>query len=181
MQLQNFNYEKNRTNLWHHSRNYRFSAHAVTMPFGQENPDFENSEIIGYLGMFVSLSMIFVAVYQHRKQNGGTISFGKAFLTGLFVTLIAGVIYALSWEAYLSSSDFDFMKEYASQIALQMEKDGLPQESIDAKMEEMKVMAEYYKNPLIRFGMTLMEILPVGILLSLIAGIVFRRNQVSNT
>ena len=61
----------------------------LTMPFGQENPDFENSEIIGYLGMFVSLSMIFVAVYQHRKQNGGTISFGKAFLTGLFVTLIA--------------------------------------------------------------------------------------------
>lgn len=70
------------------------------------------------------------------------------------------------------------MTEYANQMALQMEKDGIPQEAIDAKMEEMKAMAEYYKNPLIRFGMTVMEILPVGILLSLIAGFALKRNRV---
>ena len=152
-----------------------------TMPFGQDEPNFENSEIFGYLGMLVSLSLIFVAVFQHRKQNGGVITFGKAFLIGLFITLIAGVFYAITWEIYMSSSEFDFMTEYANQMALQMEKDGIPQETIDAKMEEMKAMAEYYKNPAIRFGMTVMEILPVGILLSLIAGFAFKRNGVSTT
>lgn len=149
----------------------------LTMPFGQENPDFDKSQIYGYLGMLIALSMIFVGIFQHRKQLGGTISFGKGFIVGLLITLIAGVFYALTWELYLNMTDLDFMKIYSEEVISKMEESGESAEVIESVTKEMASMAEIYKNPLIRFGFTLMEIVPVGILLSLIAAFALKRKK----
>ena len=43
-----------------------------------------------------------------------------------------------------------------------------------AKYDEYK---EMYKNPVIRFGMTLMEIAPVGIIMSLIPAALLRKKK----
>ena len=42
---------------------------------------------------------------------------------------------------------------------------------------EMDSMAEMYKNPLIRFGMTLMEIVPVGLIITLLSAFLLKRNE----
>ncbi|MEX1187805.1 MAG: DUF4199 domain-containing protein [Bacteroidia bacterium] len=150
----------------------------LTMPFEQENPNFDNSQTFGYLGMLVAFSMIFVAIIQHRKQSGGHITFGKAFLIGLFITLIAGLFYAITWEIYLSSSGLDFMKVYSEEVISKMEASGESAQAIESAKTEMLSMAEMYKNPFIRFGFTLMEIVPVGLLISLIAGFSLKRKKV---
>ena len=59
-----------------------------------------------------------------------------------------------------------------------MQHDGKSQEEIDKKREEMKMFAEWYKNPLIRFGMTLLEIFPVGLVITLIAAGILRKKEV---
>ena len=46
--------------------------------------------IIGYTGMLVAFSFIFVAVKNYRdKINGGVVAFGRAFGIGLLISLIA--------------------------------------------------------------------------------------------
>jgi len=65
----------------------------VTMPLMDENSDIKHSEILGYTVMLVAMSMIFIGVRSYRNnQLNGVISFGKAFVLGLYIALIASTI-----------------------------------------------------------------------------------------
>ena len=66
-----------------------------------EEMNFESGELLGYLSMLISLSSIFFGIKMLRDQHGnGAITFGKAFRTGLFITLVAAAVYAIGWEVY---------------------------------------------------------------------------------
>lgn len=147
----------------------------MTMQIGHENKDFAMGEVLGYLGMFIALSMIFLAVHQQRKLNGGVMKFGKAFLIGLGITVIASLFYSTAWEVYLANSEGDFITEYWTEVMEQMKAKGASDQELDAAKEEMAMWSEYYKNPAIRFGMTMMELIPVGIVFSLVAAFIFKR------
>src|SRR4249919_3549917 len=57
-----------------------------------------SSMIIVFSAMAVAFSFIFVGVKNYRdKQNGGIITFGKAFLLGCMISLIASTLYVLTW------------------------------------------------------------------------------------
>jgi hypothetical protein len=50
----------------------------------------------------------------------------------------------------------------------------------EAELAQTKEFMEMYKNPVVRFGVSLTEILPVGILISLLsAGLLSRKNFLS--
>lgn len=152
----------------------------ITMPLMANGTiAFENGEVIGYSTMIIALSMIFFGVKSFRdNHNEGKITFGKAFQVGIFIALLAGVIYALGWEAYLATGTGpdQFMEQYTNQYVAQMENEGASRAEIDEMKSEMLSMSEMYKNPVIRFGMTLMEILPVGLVITLITATVVRRS-----
>ena len=42
----------------------------------------------------------------------------------------------------------------------------------------MKSLSEMYKNPFIRFGMTLMEIFPLGLAVALISAGILRKKEI---
>jgi hypothetical protein len=58
-----------------------------------------------------------------------------------------------------------------------MKAKGASSDEINQKAKEMADMKELYKNPLIRFGFTLLEILPVGILITLLCAAGLRRKE----
>lgn len=117
--------------------------------------------IYGYATMLMAFSMIFVAVRQYRnKFLGGSISFGKAFLIGLGITLIAAIFYVITWEIEFRFFIPGFIDEFAKSIP-------------DPK--EAAAYVEQYKNPLFRIPITFMEIIPVGLLISLICAAVLRK------
>ena len=59
-----------------------------------------------------------------------------------------------------------------------MRKDGTPEAEIEKTQKEMTEFGEMYKNPLIRFPMTMLEILPVGVIVTLISAALLRRKEV---
>ena len=72
---------------------------------------------LGYLIMLVALSVIFIGIKRYRdRELGGVIRFGKAFLVGLGISAFAGVIYVISWEIYLKSTDYTFIGEYTQAV-----------------------------------------------------------------
>lgn len=138
--------------------------------------DFGEGEVFGYASMVIGMAMIFFGIKHYRdKQLDGRISFGKAFLQGLYMTFIAGVIYVLGWEYYYNTSASDFMVQYSEYIIEQAQQDGASAGEIAAKKEEMAAMQEWYAIWYFRCAMTLAEILPVGLIFSLGSALVLKR------
>jgi hypothetical protein len=151
----------------------------ASMPLmGDGTISFENGELLGYTSMIIALSLIYFGVRSFRdNHNGGVLSFGKGFQVGILIAAIAAVIYASGWEVYVNTSSGDFMEQYTEQYLQQMEKEGATTTELDEMKVEMDSMAEMYKNPLIRFGMTLMEIVPVGLIITLLSAFLLKRNE----
>ena len=144
---------------------------------------FENGELTGYASMIIALSMIYFGVKSFRDDHlSGVITFGKAFQVGILIALIASVIYASSWEAYLASGSGSqgFMDQYTTQYIERMKTEGASVAEIEEMKSEMSSMAEMYRNPVFRFGMTLVEILPVGLVITLLSAAILRRHESSS-
>ena len=149
----------------------------ASMPFYSNGSlDMSNGAVVGYTSMVIALSLIFFAIRSFRdKQNNGKISFGKALTIGLLITLIASIIYSLAWEVCYNTVAKDFMTTYSEYSLNELKASGATDEIIEHSKAEMTEMTEMYKNPLVRFPMTMLELLPVGILLSLICSLILKK------
>ena len=131
---------------------------------------------VGYASMVLALSMVFIGIKRYRDQVlNGVISFGQAFKVGILITLIASVMYAVSWDIYYRVAASDFTQRYAEHYIEKMEEEGATREEINSMRDEMEAFSTMYENTLVRFGMTLLEILPVGIAITLLSATILKR------
>lgn len=144
----------------------------------KDNPSFKSSMIAGYIAMAVALSFIFVGVYQAKKLLANEpFGFGRAFYTGLLISLISSLFYTFTWLAVLQFIHPNFMLDYTNSHILEAQNQGMSAQEIDLIRKEMDGYVQLYKNPLWAFLITLTEILPVGLLLSLLAGAIFKKKD----
>ena len=131
---------------------------------------------VGYLGMLVALSMVFVGIRQYRDSDlGGGIRFSTALWVGLGISLVATILYALGWEAYLYATGYTFMPDYIAATLDARRAAGATPAELAALAAEMDGYARAYANPVTRLLMTMAEIAPVGLLVTLISAALLRR------
>jgi len=153
------------------------SASMIYMSKNENMHADSSSMIIGYLGMLISFTFIFVAIKSYRdKQNNGIISFGKAFGMGLLIALIASTLYVITWAFVYHTFLPNFMENYCAEMIAQA-RASLSGPALDAKIAEINKGKEMYATPLGFTLFTYAEILPVGILVSLIAALVLKRKK----
>lgn len=129
------------------------------------NPGTQPSAILGFIGMIFAFIFLILGIKENRESNNGSISFGKAFLTGLGISFIISTIYVVAWLIIFYNFFPDFIEKYSDMVL----KNTNP-EDLAAKTTEINQMKEWYKSPLMIILLTFMEIFPLGILISLIAG-----------
>lgn len=136
------------------------------------------SPVGGYVVMLLAFCLIFPAVKRYRdREQGGVIRFGGALALGLGITAVAGVVYVVGWEIYLLVAGHDFIGQYAEAAIRAKEETGVTGAELEAARAEMEEMTRMYANPVFRVPITFLEIVPVGILVSLIAALVLRRRD----
>lgn len=153
----------------------------ITMPMG-ENGNMEGGELIGYTTMVVALSLIFFGVKNYRdKQQDGYIKFGKAFVLGLYITLVASAMYALGWEIYLKShgmTAMEYIGQYYKGQADQAIKEGASAAEVEQISSQGGEAWSWYGNFVLRFLWTMMgEMFPVGLLVSLIVAAILKKKK----
>jgi hypothetical protein len=150
----------------------------VTSTACYNNPDFKGNDVIGYSAMLLSLVFVFIGIKQTRdKLNNGFISFGQAFKTGLLISLIASTCYVGVWliDYYLFIPDF--IDKYTLHVLKNLADDGASPAEIASKTKEMAVFKEQYKNPLFVIAVTYFEVLPIGLVVTLISALILKRKN----
>lgn len=137
---------------------------------------FDSGTLVGYTTMVVALSLIFFGVKSYRDQQlGGAITFGKALGVGVLITLVASCLYALAWEVCYHTVATGFMDRMTDYYMQEKRGQGATAAELEEYAGKINEMAVMYQNPFIRFGMTVMEILPVGAVLALLSAALLRK------
>ena len=140
----------------------------------KSNPNQEPSMILGFASMILAFFFVVWGIKQHRELNGGVISLGKAFVTGLLISLIISTIYVLVWLVILYNFFPNFMDHYA-EMAI---KNANPEE-VEKVTSEMNTYKEMYKSPIMVILLTYMEILPLGIVVSFLSALILKKKQLN--
>ena len=139
---------------------------------------FNKGLIVGYTAMVLSFLLVFFGIRSYRENVGdGTISFGRAFAVGILITLISCVFYVVTWQVIYYKLLPDFHDTFINWMIEQARNSGGSQAEIATKIEEAKRFGELYRNPLVNAAYTIIEPLPVGLLVTLISSLILRRKS----
>ncbi|HET6255785.1 MAG TPA: DUF4199 domain-containing protein [Puia sp.] len=140
--------------------------------------NFKGGAWFGYSTMIVALSLIYVGVRNFRdKYNEGVISFGKALAIAMGITLIASTIYVLVWLVEFYGFMPDFMDKYAAMLAQQARAGSHNPADLQKRLAEIESVRVAYRNPIVVVLYTYAEILPVGIIISLLTALLLKRKR----
>lgn len=148
----------------------------ITLPF-QDQIGFDQGAVIGYTSMVLAFLMVYFGVRSYRDSvGGGQLTFGRAFLVGLAITVVASVCYVATWELIYYKLAPDFGEKYAAYAVEKTKASGATEAQLAAKAREMADFVEMYKNPLLNVAITFLEPLPVGLVFTLVtAGVLGRK------
>jgi hypothetical protein len=148
-----------------------FASFAV---FAGHHPEGAWGMALGYSIMLLGLSMVFLAIKRRRDELGGVIRFWPAFAMGLAISLVASVFYVVAWEAAMAVTNIDYIGGYIEAAIAEKRAQGASVAEVAKFSAEMAQFKLQYANPLFRIPMTLSEILPVGVLVSLVSAALLR-------
>jgi len=135
-----------------------------------------NSMVLGYTMMVASFLLIYFGIRSYRDNTlGGQISFGRAFACGILITLISSVCYVVMWEVLYFNFMPHFMDGYFAAQIHKLQSAGLDAATTAARVAAIQHSQQLYQNPLVNMAYTLMEPLPVGLLITLLSAALLRR------
>jgi hypothetical protein len=148
----------------------------LTIPFVDTIGDM--GIVLGYTTMLIGFMMIIFGIRAYRDgEGGGNVTFGRAFLIGLGITAIGSLCYVGAWEVVSNRFMPDFADKYSERIMARARADSMPEAELAATQKKLDEFRQNYRNPWFRVPMTLLEPLPVGLILSLVASGMLRRGS----
>jgi hypothetical protein len=157
-------------------------ASTISLIISGGQIDMEVGAIVGWTSMLLALTFVYIGVRSYRLQlPGQSITFGKAFITGFLISLVATAFWVGGWEVYMATSDGSFYQKYAEHEIASLQASGATQEEVDEAQADIQSMVDMAKNPFMRVAFSSMEILPVGLLISLVSGLIESRRKAKTT
>ncbi len=135
-----------------------------------------HSLVLGYTTMVASFLLIYFGIRSYRDNTlAGQISFGRAFACGILIALISSVCYVVMWEVLYFNFMPHFMDGYFAAQILKVQSSGLDPATVAAKVAAIQHSAQLYQNPFVNMAYTLIEPLPVGLIITLVSAAILRR------
>ena len=150
---------------------------AITMSL-HDKIGLDRGLIIGYTTMVLAFLLVFFGIRSYRENVGdGRISFGRALGVGLLIMLITCAAYVITWEFIYFNFMPDFAEKYAAFVIDDMRAKGASAAELAQKTDEMKKFQVLYSNIFFNVAMTLLEPLPVGVIMTFISALILRRGR----
>ena len=118
--------------------------------------------------------VIFYSISQYKKNNAGLLSLGEAIKIGLLIAIISAIVYAIYGLIFNYIIDPDFMGQ-AMDVAREklLENPNMTEEMVDQQME----WVEKFSNPALGTAFWIAASAIFGLIYSLIAGLVMKKEE----
>ena len=137
-----------------------------------------HSMALGYTMMVASFLLVYFGIRSYRDNVlSGQISFGRALACGLLITAITCACYVVTWEIVYFTFIPHFMDGYFAAQVHHVQASGLDPATTSAKIAEIRHSQQLYQNPLVNMAYTLIEPLPVGVVITLVSAALLRRKE----
>jgi hypothetical protein len=145
-------------------------------PF-HEQIGFDRGVYVGYTTMVLAFLMVYFGAQSYRDNvAGGSVTFGRAFMVGLLISLVIMACYVALWQVMYYNFMPDYLDQYAAYALEKARLSGATPEQIAVQAKEMREFGEMYQNPLVNAAFTVLEPLPVALVFTLVtAGVVSRK------
>lgn len=148
---------------------------AFALAEGNVITDYSMTEVIGYSAMIASLSVIFFALkHQRDRVQGGVLTFGQGVRLGLGLSVIAGLVVAVSDMVYTLVLNPSFFADYAQWQAKELAKKGWSADQIAQHTAQMQ--AEYTQlGPGGMGAVMFATVFVLGAVITLVAALLLKR------
>ena len=136
------------------------------------------SMALGYTMMVASFLLVYFGIRSYRDNVlSGQISFGRALACGLLITAITCACYVVTWEIIYFNFMPHFMDGYFAAQVHRVQTSALDPATRAARIAAINHSQQLYRNPLVNMAYTLIEPLPVGVIITLVSAALLRRKQ----
>jgi len=143
------------------------------MGYGAET--FAIAEVIGYVNMVLSLSLIFFGMQSYKSTYvNGYVGFNTLFRIGLGISFIAGVMFGFYNVVHVIVIDPEFMERYYAYSISNIQSAEMSQALIDQKVAEMEEQKAMFMNPLVNFLAMFTTVFVIGLLVTVFSGLIQR-------
>src|ERR1700722_16756460 len=105
-----------------------------------------HSMALGYTIMVASFLLIYFGIRSYRDNDlAGQISFGRAFICGILITLVSTVCYVAMWEVIYFNFMPHFMDGYFAAQIHRVQSSGLDSATIAARVADIQRSAQLYQ------------------------------------
>jgi hypothetical protein len=149
----------------------------LTVPF-IDTIGFDHGEILGYTLIIASLLPVYFGIRSYRDNvAGGSVTFGRAFLIGLLISVISALCYVITWEFVYFNLMPDFGEKFSAYAIEKARASGASPQAIEETTKQMQMMRQMLDRPLLNAAMTFIEPFPIGVIVSAISAAVLRRRS----
>lgn len=139
--------------------------------------DDKTGEIVGYSSMVISLLFVYFGIKHFRdKENNGAVTFGKALLIGILISLMAALVFGILDVLYVKVVNPDFMTDYYTRNLEQLQV-SLSAEEFEIRKAELESEKEMFLNPFMHFLIMSMMVFVIGFIISLLSALILQRKN----
>jgi putative flippase GtrA len=132
-------------------------------------------EVIGYSSMVISLCFVFFGIKHYRDSvNNGLVSFGKALIIGVLVSLIAAVAFGILDVIYIEFMNPNFAAEYYDFQLTELQSTFSGAE-LEGKISAMEAEKEMFSSTTFNFIIMTMTVFVIGFIISLLSALILQR------
>lgn len=132
---------------------------------------YAGAELLGYVSLGISMVLVFLGIRNFYKQEDEHPKFWKAFQIGLGITIVGSLIYASGWLIMVNVNP-ELPNKMWEMALIELEESDLSSKELQAEKQELQDWKEMYQNPVNMFFITTLEMLPVGVIASIISALI---------
>ena len=139
---------------------------------------FEKTDILGYTTIVLSALLVFSGIRSYRERIGaGSIGFGRAFIVGLFITLLSSLCSVATFQIVYFELTPQFGDKFAACMIERARVSGANQAKIDEITKQAMTLKRLYDEPLTNAALTFVQPFPIGLVASMISAAILRKRR----